>query len=216
MVNLVQGLFIPTYNLAKGRDLTGFSLSRYEARKEAKKLLNAIFKVSISLGGFFALSAFMHKIAPKHSLLGACVLTGGCAFLSQQRVSPLIASASTITAGLFIIRAGVGDLVLSPLVQSVKAALHWVAEPQVSLNLALSCVSGIACGFFRLVGGLASLGLGLYVMDRTSQQGPKSRHFFDRGVRYLSKKCASGLVALFGYKKYIPPAPIQPVRLFQK
>lgn len=204
MVNLIQGLFIPTYNLVKGRDLhTGFSLSHYEARKKAKKLLNTIFKVSISIGGFLAFSALMHKIAPKHSLLGTCVGATGCAFLSQQRVSPLIAHASTITAGLFIIRAGVGDLVLSPLVQSVKAALHWVAEPQVSLSLALSCVSGIALGFFRSVGGLASLGLGLYVMDHTSQQGPKSRYFFDRGVHYLSKKCASGLVALFGYKKYM-------------
>lgn len=213
MVSLIQGLFIRTSNLAKGRDVhSGISLSHQDAQKEAKKLLNAIFNVCIGVGGFFTLSALLHKISPNHSLLGTCVLTSGCYALSQQRVSPLMANASTITAGLFIVKAGAGDLLIVPFVQSVKAALHWIAAPQVNLNLISSCVSGIASGYLRCIGGLVSLGVGLWVMDFASQERPKSYHRLDRGVNALSKKCASGLVALFGYKKDSPPVPKPPLR----
>lgn len=214
MVSLIHGIYTRAYNVAKGRDVQSrISLSYQDARKEAKKLLNTLGTVSIAAGAFFTLSAVMQKISPNHSFLGTGVLTAGCVALSKKRVSPLVTQASLITTGLFIMRAGVSDLVISPLIQSVKAA--WIAQPQV-LDLVVSCVSGVAFGYLRGIGGLVSLGIGIWVMDSASKEGPKSRHPLDRGVNYLSKKCASGLVALFGYKKYSPPAQGQPLRSIPK
>jgi hypothetical protein len=206
MVSLIQNLFIPAYNIASGRDIhSGVSLKYCEARKEAKKLFRAIGAVSMAVGSFFALSAILQKIPAKYSLLGSCVLTAGCVALSHKRASPLVTKASAMTAVLFIVREGVVNLALLPVVQSVKAALHWVTEPRMSLGLVESCLSGVAGGYLRCMGGLISLGVGFWILDSAVKQRTKSGFPLDRGVSYLSKKCASGLVALFRYKKYTPP-----------
>ena len=217
MVSLIQGLFIPAYNIAKGRDLhSGYSLSFHDARKEAEKLLTRLFTVSVAVGGFFTLSALLHRASPSHSLLGTSILTAGCLALSMQKSSPFLANTGKITAGLFIIRAGVGSLVVSPLAPTIKAALHWFAQPSLSLNLLASCVAGVACGYLRCLGGLASLGMGLWLIESASQKEPKSLYPIDRKVNDLSKKWAYNLAALFGYKEYSLSSPVPPVKPIQK
>jgi len=217
MVSLVKDLFISSYNIAKGRDFnSGYSLSHHNASKEAEKLLTRLFTISVAVVGFFATSAILHRVSPNHSLLGTSLLTTGCMALSVQKSSPFLANVGKITAGLFIMRGGVGSLVVSPLDRTVKAALHWSAQPYVSLNLLVSCVAGVAFGYLRCLGGLASLGMGLWLLESASRQEPKSPHPVDRRIKGLSKKWAYGLAELFGYKIYRPPAPNPPLKPIQK
>ncbi|MBS0649320.1 MAG: hypothetical protein JSS10_08880 [Verrucomicrobia bacterium] len=209
MTNIVKSLFIPAYNLAKGRNAYG-RLYYEEARKEATPLLKGIFKISLAAGALFAASACMNRLSASYSLLGTSVLVVGGIVVGRQIASPFIIHISSIAGSLLLIREGCGTFLIKPLIQSVKEALHGIAGIEsladIGIDLA-SCASRIALGYFRGIIGIASLGLGLKYIGNAVRTEVKPSHFIDQNVHSLAKKCASFLLPLWGYKKYIPDLP---------
>lgn len=206
MASIIKNLFIPAYNLAKGENANG-RLYYEEARKEATPLLKGILKISIASGALFAVSACMGRFSPSYSLLGSSLVVAGGIVVGRKVASPFIINVSSIAGGLLLIREGCGSFLIKPLVQSVKEALHGIAQmdsvADVSVDLA-SCAYRIAMSYFRGVVGIASLGLGLRYIGSALKNEAKPSHFIDRGVNSFSKKSASYFIPLFGYKKYTP------------
>ncbi len=215
MTQLINELLIPAYNLYKGKDYySGFRIDEQDAKKNAKSVLTELAKVSIAVGGFFAISAVMKRMPSPLSAWGAgSFLLGGALFFSPK-ISIILRDASFMTAGLFVLQKGFVDVLVVPFVQSVKAAglcLYHARLASIWQNLSVNILfSGvlyigqkIGMGFLRGIGPV-SLSVAYSLIPAKSEKVSKSQKAIDKAIFKCIKKVASFIGSFFA--RPLPPS----------
>jgi hypothetical protein len=171
--------------LVRGKDFSGHRIDYYIAKKYAKVVLTELVKVSAAIGAYFAVSALMNRMPTRLSAFGVGSLALSGAVVITPKVSEILHSATLITGGLFIGRIGVVDGALSPLVQSVKAAMECLSpnHPEPFLHCwipdsiesgILSLLRKIGMGSLRGLGALVSGGVAFAMITKSTKLDPKA------------------------------------------
>ena len=218
----ISNLIFPPYYVLRGKNSLGEGLDYEEAQNNAKIFLIEAFKVSVAIGGFFAVTGTMAMMATPLTVYGTGILLLSGAYLITKRFSPLLHDATKITIGIALIKIVCYDQAVKPLIETIRATRSYVATIQVGISVPDKMIpmvkdqlQTLGIGFLRFMGGTGSLIRGVvYILDDPKKQTeesrdgmiyvgpkPKPEYLIDNFINGSADRLASLIVRLRGYRK---------------